>query len=53
MQAIKKYCTLSVSPKPLNPEGFKPTPHVVYRFGSQSRQIKWFLAMRRRVLMDD
>jgi hypothetical protein len=50
MQIRKKLCTLRISPKPLNPEGFKPGPRVVYRYGSQSRQIKWFLIMRSRVL---
>jgi hypothetical protein len=50
MQAIKKYCTLRVSPKLVNPEGFKPSPRIVYRFGSQNRQIQDFLTLRRRVL---
>jgi hypothetical protein len=50
MQAIKKYCTLRVSPKPVNPEGFKPVPRVVFRYGSQNRQIRLFLTLRRRVL---
>jgi hypothetical protein len=50
MQAIKKYCTLRVSPKPINPEGFKPTPRIVYSYGSQNRQIQAFLTLRKRVL---
>jgi hypothetical protein len=50
MQAIKKYCTLRVSPKPVNPVGFKPTPRIVYRYGSQNRQIQAFLTLRRCVL---
>jgi len=49
MQAIKKFCTLRVGPKP-DGEGLKPSPKVVYTYGSQNRQIKWFLSMRRRVL---
>ena len=49
MQSIKKYCTLRVGPKP-DGEGLKPSPKIVYRYGSQDRQIKWFLTMRRRVL---
>ena len=50
MQVRKGFCTLRVSPKPLNPHGFKPVPRVVYRYGSQNLQIKWFLSMRRCVL---
>ena len=50
MQIIKKYCTLRVSPKPVNPGGFKPSPRIVYRFGSGNRMVKEFLNMRRRVL---
>jgi hypothetical protein len=50
MQVRKGFCTLRVSPKPINPEGFKPTPRIVYRYGSQNCQIEWFLTLRRRVL---
>ncbi|MEM3797746.1 MAG: hypothetical protein QXY74_04840 [Candidatus Bathyarchaeia archaeon] len=51
MQAIKGYCTLRVSPKPVNPEGVKPSPRVVYRYGSQENMVKEYLAFRKRVLM--
>ncbi|MGQ9641873.1 MAG: hypothetical protein ACUVUF_07095 [Candidatus Bathycorpusculaceae bacterium] len=50
MQAIKECCTLRVSPKPSNPEGFKPTPRVVYRYGSKNCMVKLFLVCRKRVL---
>ena len=48
MQAIKKTCTLRVSEKPTK-NGFKPKPRIVYRYGSQNRQIKDYLEKRKEV----
>ncbi|MEM3640736.1 MAG: hypothetical protein QXH37_02275 [Candidatus Bathyarchaeia archaeon] len=50
MQAIKGYCTLRVSPKPVNSNGFKPSPIVVYHYGSQNNMVKEYLTLRKRVL---
>lgn len=50
MQAIKGMCTLRVSPKPVNPEGCKPPPRIVYRYGSQDLMVKEYLTYRRRIL---
>ena len=49
MQAIKKTCTLRVSEKPTE-NGVKPKPRIVYRYGSQYRQIKAYLKRRREIL---
>ena len=49
MQAIKKACTLRVSEKPTKNEA-KPKPRIVYRYGSQHRQIKAYLKRRREIL---
>ena len=49
MQAIKKACTLRVSEKTTK-NGVKPKPRIVYRYGSQHRQIKAYLKMRRKIL---
>ena len=42
MQCIKGSSTLRVAPK-----GEKPSPRVVFRYGSQGHQIKGFLKYRR------
>ncbi|MEM2999766.1 MAG: hypothetical protein QXX34_04485 [Candidatus Bathyarchaeia archaeon] len=47
MQAIKGCCTLQVSPKPLSPQGVKPSPRLVYRYGNQENMIKEYLALRK------
>jgi hypothetical protein len=44
MQCIKKGSTLRVAPK-----GDKPSPRVVFRYGSQDHQIRSFLKYRRLV----
>jgi len=49
MQAIKGYATLRVGPKPVNPDGLKPAPRVVYRYGSQNRMVRDYLVFRRRL----
>jgi len=49
MQAIKKTCTLRVSEKPTE-NGMKPKPRIVYRYGSQHRQIKAYLKRRKEIL---
>jgi len=49
MQAIKKACTLRVSEKPTK-NGAKPKPRIVYRYGSQYRQVRAFLEKRREIL---
>lgn len=46
MQSIKGYCTLRVSPKPLSPQGVKPSPRIVYRYGTQDKMIKAYLEIR-------
>ena len=46
MQGIKETSTLRVSGK-----GEKSTPKIVFRFGSQDRQIKKFLEARRFVCL--
>jgi len=45
MQCIKEGSTLRVSPK-----GDKPSPRVVFRFGSQNHEIKQFLKYRKLAL---
>lgn len=50
MQGIKGYCTLRVSPKPINPNGFKHTPRIVYRHGTQNQMIKDYLTFRKHIL---
>jgi hypothetical protein len=42
MQCIKRNSTLRIGPK-----GEKPTPRIVYRYGSQDDRIKAFLDNRR------
>jgi len=49
MQAIKKACTLRVNEKPIK-NGVKPKPRIVYRYGSQYRQVRAFLEKRREIL---
>jgi len=49
MQAIKKACTLRVSEKPTK-NGVKPKPRIVYRYGSQYRQVKAYLKKRKEIL---
>ncbi|MEM2108001.1 MAG: hypothetical protein QXL10_01795 [Candidatus Bathyarchaeia archaeon] len=46
MQGIKGYCTLRVSPKPLSPQGVKPSPRIVYRHGTQDSMTKAYLEVR-------
>ncbi|MEM2465620.1 MAG: hypothetical protein QXL85_08480, partial [Candidatus Bathyarchaeia archaeon] len=50
MQLIKEASTLRVSPKPTNPEGYKPTPKIVYQYGSRNLGIKAFLKAREETL---
>jgi len=50
MQAIKGYCTLRVSPKPINSHSCKPIPRIVFRHGSQTNMIKEYLTFRKRIL---
>ncbi|MEM2465641.1 MAG: hypothetical protein QXL85_08585 [Candidatus Bathyarchaeia archaeon] len=50
MQEIKEASTLRVSPKPTNPEGYKPTPKIVYQYGSRNLGIKAYLKAREEAL---
>ncbi|MEO0252256.1 MAG: hypothetical protein ABIM44_08505 [candidate division WOR-3 bacterium] len=50
MQLIKEASTLRVSPKPTNPEGYKPTPKIVYQYGGRNLGIKAYLEARMETL---